>query len=212
MSDVMEEHPAPIGRKLLDVSRLQTVAFGNRDPLFWGVVLLIAIEATMFALLATTYFYLRGNERDWPPAGVANAPLQFTIGTALLLALSCAPLLLAFRAAADGRLSAVRRGMLLVTILSAAAAIVRGFEISRIGYRWDSHAYGSVVWALYFMHSLHLASGVIENAVLTTTLYRGPVEKKHMVDVQLGGYYWAFVALSWVPLLLVILLDDGVLQ
>jgi cytochrome c oxidase subunit 3 len=205
---VTEATGAHVGRKLLDVSHLPSFAFGHRDPLWWGVWMLIVIEGMMFSLLLTSYFYLRGNHGQWPPTGAVNPPLAMTLTTVVLLLLSCAPMYLAFRAAWDGRLRRIQRGMLLATLVSAAAAAARGFEIGAIGYNWNSHAYGSLVWGIYFMHTLHLAAGVVENAVMTALVYRGPVEKKHMLDLRLGAIYWWFVAVGWVVLWAIVIGDD----
>jgi cytochrome c oxidase subunit III len=199
---------AHIGRRFLDVSQLPAYAYGHRDPLFWGVWMLIAIEGMMFALLATSYFYLRGNYSEWPPTGVVQAPLWLSGTTVALLILSSLPMYLAYRAAYDGRLRQIQLGMIGVTLISAIAAAVRGYEIANIGYQWNSHAYGSLVWAFYFMHTLHLVAGVVENAVFTALTLRGPVEKKHMLDVRLGAYYWWFVVVSWLVLWAIVYGDE----
>ncbi|MGN6184443.1 MAG: cytochrome c oxidase subunit 3 [Thermoanaerobaculia bacterium] len=203
---------AQLGRRMLDVSRLPTIAFGHRDPLWWAVWLLISIESTMFAMLATSYFYLRGNFSEWPPAGSANAPLPVSLTTIALLVISGVPAYFAFRAALDGTLRVVQLGMSGATIVSALAAVARWFELEGINYKWNTHAYGSIVWAIYFMHSFHLLSGVIENAVMTVLLYKGPVEKKHILDVSLGTIYWWFVIVAWIPFWLLITLDEVVLR
>ena len=46
----------------IDVSHLPTSAFGHKEPLWWGVMLAIAIESTAFALAWATYLYLRMQE------------------------------------------------------------------------------------------------------------------------------------------------------
>jgi heme/copper-type cytochrome/quinol oxidase subunit 3 len=202
---------AHVGRRFLDVSHLGTVVHGHRDPLWWGVMLLMAIEGTMFALLAASYGYLRGNESVWPPTGAIQPPISLTLATVVILILSGVSMAWAFRAASHDDLRNVRLGMIVTTILSAVALIPRGYEFAMLGYKWNSHAYGSIVWAIYFMHTFHLVSGVIENMVLTTLLYKGPVEKKHMLDARLGGYYWWFVVVSWV-LLWALIFGDTLLQ
>jgi cytochrome c oxidase subunit III len=205
---VTEEPGAHVGRRFLDVSGLPTFAFGHRDPTFWGVCMLIAIETMMFALLGSSYFYLRGNYSIWPPPGASQAPLWLTASTVIALVLSAIPMAVAYRAAWDGKLRPIQVGFIGVTLLSVVAVALRGYEIYRIGYNWNSHAYGSVVWAFYFMHTLHLASGVVENAVMTVLVYRGPVEKKHMLDVRLGAMYWWFVVVSWVVIWGIVIGDD----
>jgi len=200
--------PATIGRRLIDVSALPNFAFGPRDPIWWGLWLLIAIEGTMFALLASTYFYLRGNATEWPPTGAANAPLWLTIATVVALLLSVIPTWWAFRAALEFRLRPIQLGFLLGTILSVVACVFRGLELAKVGYNWNSHAYGSIVWAIYFMHTFHLVAGTLENAVMTLLLYKGPIEKKLMPDLRLSVIYWWFVVVSWIPFWALILFDD----
>jgi heme/copper-type cytochrome/quinol oxidase subunit 3 len=56
----------------VEVGHLPVTAFGSRDPLWWGVVALICVESMMFALLWVTYFFMRGNESQWPPTSLSN--------------------------------------------------------------------------------------------------------------------------------------------
>jgi heme/copper-type cytochrome/quinol oxidase subunit 3 len=187
-------------RRVIDVSGLPTFALDHRDPLWWGLWSLICIEGTMFALLVASYFYLRGNESEWPPTGVVQPALALTATTLALLVLSAIPMWFAFRAALVENLRTIQISMVLATILSALAALSRGFELASFQYYWNSHAYGSIVWAIYFMHTFHVASGVLENAIFTALVFRGPVEKKHMLDLRLSAYYWWFVVAAWVVL------------
>jgi heme/copper-type cytochrome/quinol oxidase subunit 3 len=202
------ESPAPIGRRLIDVSALPNFAFGHRDPIWWGLWLLIAIEGTMFVLLASTYFYLRGNASEWPPTGAANPPFWITVGTLVSLLVSVVPTWWAFRAALEFRLRPIQIGFLLGTIASFVATGFRAWEFATIGYQWNSHAYGSIVWSIYFMHSFHLVSGTLENVVMTVLLFKGPIEKKLMPDIRLSVIYWWFVVVTWVPFWALILFDD----
>lgn len=208
----MTEARGTVGRRMIDVSGLPMFAFGPRDPIWWGLWLLIAIETTMFALLASSYFYLRGNESQWPPTGAANAPFALTLATVLVLVATVPPTLWAFRVALQFRLRPIQLGFLAATILSAIACVTRAYEFRTIGYTWHSHAYGSIVWAIYFMHTFHLVSGTVENAVLTVLLFKGPVEKKLMPDIRLSCIYWWFVVVSWIPLWAVIVFDDLLLR
>jgi cytochrome c oxidase subunit 3 len=199
---------AHVGRKLIDASGLPTLVHGHRDPLWWGVWMLIVIEAMMFSLLATSYLYLRGNFSEWPPTGAANPPLAVSGATVLALLVSSIPMWIAFRAAKQEQLRPVQLGMLATTAVSAVALVLRAWEFRAFGYTWHSHAYGSVVWAMYFMHTLHLLSGVVENAVMTALVCKGPVERKHMLDIRLGGIYWWFVVASWIVIWAMVMFDD----
>jgi heme/copper-type cytochrome/quinol oxidase subunit 3 len=200
VTDGTIEHTAHIGRRFVDVSPLPTFAFGHRDPIWWGIWMLIAIEGTMFALLASSYFYLRGNFSQWPPPGAEDPPSWIMASTVIVLLLSAVPAYWAYRAALFGKLRTIQIGMLLCTLLNLAAIGTRAGELLTIGYNWNSHAYGSVVWAIYFMHTLHLVAGAGENIVLTSLLFVGPVEKKLMPDVRASAIYWWFVVFGWIPL------------
>ena len=70
----------------IDVSKLPTVAFGKRTPIFWGVLLLIAIEATTLALIFFSYLYVRGNYVDFPPG--ERLPVLPSAATTAVLVLS----------------------------------------------------------------------------------------------------------------------------
>jgi heme/copper-type cytochrome/quinol oxidase subunit 3 len=195
------EPPHATGERELELS------WGAREPLFWGVMLLIAIEATGFALLLGSYFYLSGNEPSWPPPGVQRAELWPGL-TGTLLLLATVPAQHAInRAASQGDARRMRRWMVLSTVIALAFVALRFLELLRLPFYWDSHAYGSIVWVIIGYHTLHAITGVIENGMLIVLLFRGPVERKHALDIQLGGFYWYFMVASWLPCFVTIYLE-----
>jgi cytochrome c oxidase subunit I+III len=188
--------PAP--RMALDVSRLPTFAFGSRDPLWWGVASMMAIEGSVFALLFVSYLYLKDQALVWPPNPV---PLQSRLAGSfgvLALLLSCLPNYHAARAARTGSLQGMRRGLILATLLMLAFLGTRWAELSALSFRWDVHVHGSLVWTIAGMHTMHAIIGSAENLLLLAVLYRGPVEDKHLVDVSVSGMYWYFIVASGV--------------
>jgi cytochrome c oxidase subunit 3 len=183
----------------LDVSRLPTHAFGTRAPLWWGVLLLVAIESTAMGLLLVSHFYLRGNYDAWPPTAMNAAGFRLAILQAALLGASYVPMVLSVRAARRERLGGTRLWLLVATVLGAAALVVRGFEIPCIPFRWDSHAYGSVFWMIFGLHITHVLTGVLENAMIIMLLFTGPVEEKHFGDVEASALLWYFSIIEWAP-------------
>jgi cytochrome c oxidase subunit I+III len=167
--------------------------WGSREPLFWGVLLLIVIELSGFAMLLGSYFYLRGNEPTWPPPGVLRAELWPAAAGALVLAATVATQHGVNRAAIQGDIIGMRRWLLVTTALVALFVGLRFVEFRHLPFFWDSHAYGSAFWVLLGYHALHAVSGLIENLLLIGLLYLGPVERKHSLDIQLSGLYWYFV-------------------
>jgi cytochrome c oxidase subunit 3 len=200
-----------VKRRVIDVAGLPAHAFGPRDPLWWGVVLLVAIEGTMLALLAVSYFYVRGRTAPFPPVvlgrGVAwIATLELAVWVA-----SAIPTYRSGRAAIAGDVRGMRRELILATALGVIAATLRWYEIHLLPFRWDSHAYGSVVWTLLGLQWVHGLTGIGENAVYIVLLFVGPIEDKHRVDIEVSTPLWYFViagaALAWAVVFLEVLLS-----
>jgi heme/copper-type cytochrome/quinol oxidase subunit 3 len=194
-------------RDALDVSQLPTYAFGRRDPRWLAVMLLIAIEGTVFGLMVFTYFYTRTRLQVWPPT--APGPRELGLGAAVLVTLALSALTTARvnREVYRARLASARRWLAITTALSLAALVIRTAELSLLPFRWDSNVFGSVFWGLLSLHTMHLIAGNFENGLFLVLLSRGPIEKKHLVDLEVNGVYWYFVVLSWVPLYAVLYLD-----
>jgi heme/copper-type cytochrome/quinol oxidase subunit 3 len=191
----------------LDVSGLPPYAFGVRAGPWLGAALLIAIEGTMTALMVVSYFYLRGNYAGWPPNAIDPRARTCALIEAVILGASLVPNWLANRSALREDLAAARSWMIVTTLLGVAALALRWFELRHIGFRWDSHAYGSVFWMTLGIHCTHLVGGVVENGILIALLARGPVEKKTATDVQTSGLLWYFVALEWLALVPILYLE-----
>jgi heme/copper-type cytochrome/quinol oxidase subunit 3 len=198
-------------RTALDVSHLPTTVFGSRAPLWWGAAGIMAIEGTMFAILAACYFYLRGGAAVWPPPGAIHPGLGITTLNLAILLVSMVPMHLASKATGREDLPAVRLWLIVSTVLMVASLAVRWFILQHLTFLWNSNAYGSVIWLTAGLHTLHVLTGTVENLLFITLLTRGPVEDKHMLDLRLNSLYWYFVVLSWVPFYCIFFLDPGLL-
>jgi cytochrome c oxidase subunit 3 len=103
----------------------------------------------------------------------------------------------------------MRLHLILATALGLVAATLRWYEIHCLPFRWDSHAYGSVVWALLGLQWLHQLTGIGENALFVALLWIGPIEDKHRADIEVSTLLWYFViagaALTWAVIFLEVL-------
>jgi cytochrome c oxidase subunit 3 len=198
---------ADLSPPTLDVSGLPPHAFGHRAPLWWGVLLLVAIESTAMGLLLVSYFYLRGNYDVWPPVPIGAPALRLASIQAALLGLSYVPMWLAVRAARRQQLVPTRSWLTVAMILGAAMLVVRWFEFERIPFRWDTTAYGSVFWMTLGLHVTHVLTGVLEDAMVIAVLWRGPVEQKHFGDVEASALLWYFSVIEWVPAFAILYLE-----
>jgi cytochrome c oxidase subunit III len=190
-----------VTRRTVDVSKLPTYAFGSREPMWWAVMLLVAIEGTMLVLLAISYFYVRARTTPFPPTHVGRTAAW--IGTAELAVwvASIAPMALTARAARAADLQRMRRWIIITTLFGIVAVTLRILEYHWLPFRWDDHAYGSVVWSLLGVQWLHGVTGVLEDLLFVVLLFVGPVEQKHRVDIEITAPLWYFVvagaALVW---------------
>jgi heme/copper-type cytochrome/quinol oxidase subunit 3 len=198
------------GLEELNVSGLPSFAFGRRDPRWLAVMLLIAIEGSVFGLVGFTYFYTRSRLDVWPPTAVGTR--EIALGGAVLATLAASAVTnhLVNRAACDANLPAARLWLAITTFFSALALAIRAAEFTGLPFRWDSNVFGSVFWAGLCLHTMHLIAGNIENGLFLVLLYRGPIEKKHLVDLEVNGVYWYFVVLAWLPLYAILYLDGVV--
>jgi len=184
----------------LDVSRLPSFAFGRRDPRWVGVMLLIAIEGSVFGLVCFTYFYTRLRLAVWPPTAPGPREMLFGGAVAAVLLASAVTMHKVDTAAIRADIVGLRRWLMITTGLSLSTLVLRGVELSGLPFRWDSNVFGSVFWAALSLHTLHLIAGNVENMLFLALFFRGPIEKKHLVDAEVNGVYWYFVVLSWLPL------------
>lgn len=203
MSAAVAPTPAPV----IDVSELKTHAFGSRSTLFWGIILLCCIEGTALALMFTSYFYLRGNFYEWPPSNRIPS-LAGALSTVVLVA-SILPMVLCGRAARELDLAGTRRWQLVSTLVGAVGLALRAWELHALPFEWTENAYASVVWATMGLHTVDYVAEMGEMIVLTVLLYRGPLEDKHFEDVEVNAFFWAFLALAWLPFAGVFYIDGA---
>jgi cytochrome c oxidase subunit III len=186
-------------RRELDVSGLPNVVFGHRSLIWWGTLGFMAIEATVFAIIVCAYFYLRTRVTDWPP-GVMPPALTFGIANTAIFLASVIPNAWLKKSAEKGDLRRVRIGLLIVTAIGVANAVIRWFEFKSLNCQWDANAYASVTWTILGLHTVHLLTDWGDTAVLAALMWFGPIQGKRFMDTSENCDYWYFVVFSWLPI------------
>jgi cytochrome c oxidase subunit 3 len=197
----MNDTAAP-GRAL-DVSGLPTIVYSHRSLMWWGTLGMMVIESTVFALAVMAYFYLRSHQETWPLTALPPDLRWGTLNTVVLV-VSFLPAHLAKRAAERMDLRGVQRWLVVSVVFGVAFSFIRALEFTTLNVRWDSNAYGSVVWLLLGLHTVHIVTDVIDTIVLTVMFFTGPLDGKRFVDVSENSFYWYFVVTTWLPIYLVI--------
>jgi len=194
-----------VGAKALDVRHLPSFGFSVRSLMWWGTAGLMLIESTVFGLAIVMYFYLRSHVERWPMTTPPPELLWGTLNTAVLLA-SAWPNHLAKRAAERLDRRAVQLWLSVCLAFGFAFLALRGFELTALNVRWDTDAYGSIVWLLMALHTTHLVTDTWDTTVLDALFFTGPLEGKRYVDVSENAVYWYFVIFSWLPIYAVVYL------
>ena len=188
----------------IDVSALPETTFGHRAVTWWGTLGFMAAEGTTLVVCAVAYLYLQRNFQTWPPAGVPLPSLTIPTIQAALMLLSIPVVMATSRAARRLDLGRVRIGMVLATVFALVFCVLRWFEFRALHTRWDTNAYGSAAWAIVFAHATLLVAQLAEGAAITALLYLGPVEPKHIADVDDSCLYWYFMTGAWIVLYLLV--------
>lgn len=191
--------------RTFDVRALPSYQFGPRSLMWWGMLGLMLVESTVFALAVMMYLYLRALADVWPIDAAPPDLLWGTLNTLILLA-SLWPNHLAKRAAERRERERARFWMVVCILAAFAFLAVRAMEFTALHVSWSANAYGSVVWLLLGLHTTHLVTDAADTVVLAVLLYRGPFEGKRFVDVAENAAYWYFVVASWLPIYAVVYL------
>ena len=186
-----------------DVRDLPDYSFGPTALGFWGVLGFMLVEGAAFVLALGAYFYLLPNETRWPPTAPPPPLLWSTVLTVVLVLTELPNTWLDRRAKAQDE-RAVRIGLLVMAGLGLLVLALRAFEMQAMNVRWDATAYGSIVWALLVLHTVHTATDVYDTGVLTVLANTKPVDGRKHSDVSDNALYWRFIVWSWVVLYVVI--------
>jgi heme/copper-type cytochrome/quinol oxidase subunit 3 len=182
-----------------DLSELPTWGFGHRSPVWWGTLGFVAIETMGFALAIATYLYLVHINQSWP---LGNTLPDHWPGTAMTLVLlaSLVPNWMADRNAHRQDLKAVRRDLVIMTLIGLVTIAIRFYEFHRLAVNWDQNAYGSVTWVILGLHATHLITDVGDTVVLAALMFTRHGRGKRYSDVSDNAFYWYFVVVAWLPL------------
>lgn len=196
--------------RVIDVSGFSIHGMGTSAPLYWGIWGLILIEAMVFGTLLSSYFYLRLVAPAWPPAGTGRPELLLpTVNTVVLLASSY------FVYKADtgikrGDTRWLKLGLGVGIALALIFLAIKYIEYNGLEYRWNSHAYGSIVWATTGFHTAHVLALVLKTMAVLYFALRGYFNSERNLGVQVNGLYWNFVVAVWIPIYAVLYLSPYV--
>jgi heme/copper-type cytochrome/quinol oxidase subunit 3 len=174
-----------------EVSLPQRIARPNG---WWGMLLFVATEATLFGLIFGSYFYIRFQHAQWPPPGFPKPEAGVPLVLALVLAATSLPLALSSRAARAGR---VRRAWWLLALpvvvqIGYFAMQMRLFEDDLQKFGPSQEAYGSIYYLMLGTHHFHVLLGILLEAFLLARLLQG-LTRYRLNGLESTVLYWHVV-------------------
>jgi len=170
----------------------------GRTISWWGVMAVIATEATIFASLLGAYFFVRATSPAWPQGGIDAPELRRTGVFTVVLLSSSIPLFFAESALERGRDRRLR-GLLLVNVLLGAAFLVNQvLEYRDLDFGLRDNAYGSLFYMITGLHGLHVLVGLCLCVVLQIKVWTGRQTKAHHALLVVFVLYWHFVDVVWI--------------
>jgi cytochrome c oxidase subunit III len=166
----------------------------ERFPLgWWGVAMLVATEAALFAMLIASYFYLRFKNAHWPPPGTPEPKLVVPLVLLGVLALTAFPIARAVRSATP------RRWLLLALVVQAGyfAMEVQLYRDDLQHFTPQQHAYGSLYYTLLGASHGHVAVGLLLTLWLLVRCRRKAIR-------AIAFYWYAVIVLTAVVTLTVL--------
>ena len=187
--------------------------FSHHPPIWWGSTLMLTIEGAGLAILVVTYFYVRQNFDVWPPSGTLVPDLGASTLDVAILVVSVLPMwYVAKLGQRHDKSRLIGAGLLLCVLFGIVAAVLRVLEFKGVHTRWDTNAYGAIVWSILAVHFAHIIAATLETLVIAILVLAGPVEGQHFGDIAANAVYWYFVALSWVGLYTIVFLTPRFLR
>ncbi len=168
----------------------------GRPIAWWGMVMLIASEGTLFGTFVGTYFFLRFNAASWPPVGIPAPKLLVPLILVGCLAATSVPMQLASRAARAGRLVVARRSLAVAMVVQVGylayelhdyRAQLHTFDVTR-------DAYSSIYYTMLGADHAHVFAGLLLDAWLLLKLARGLTTYRANA-AQAVAWYWHAVNL-----------------
>jgi heme/copper-type cytochrome/quinol oxidase subunit 3 len=163
---------------------------------WWGMLLFVLTEATLFGTIFGTYYYLRFTNAEWPPRGVPLPSVAVPLVLAFVLAATSVPMAMAAKAARGGALVVARRLLVVALVVQAGffAMQVSLFSDDLARFKPQGSSYGSIYFTMLGAHQAHVAVGLLLDVWLLGKLARG-LTNYRIVAAQSIAFYWHFVNL-----------------
>ena len=180
-------------------AKLPVGAMDTRASGWWAMIFTVFTEASLFAYLLFSYYYLAVQphapgtfpEGGPPPLGIA------AVNTAILLASSVAVgwAQLGIEHGSKKRLVA---GLGTGAGLGAVFLVIQWLEWGDRPFSLSSTPYSSLYFVITGFHMAHVVVGVLMLSALTFWSGQGLFNHRRFAHIHIGALYWHFVDAVWI--------------
>ena len=158
---------------------------------WWGMVIFVATEATLFATLIGSYYDLRFRTPHWPPPGVPDPKVAVPLILLAVLVSSSLPVQLASRSARAGRTVPTQLALLVALILQSGylAMQIHLFVDDLHDFSPQGSAYGSIYFTMVGAHHAHVFVGILLELWFFLRLFGGNTVYR-AVGIHATAFYW----------------------
>jgi cytochrome c oxidase subunit 3 len=178
--------------------KLPVGAIDTRASGWWAMIFVVFTEASLFAYLLFSYFYLAVQPHlpgTFPQGGAPSLALALP-NTAILLLSSVAVGWAQFNIERDDN----RRlcwGLGIGAVLGMIFLVVQYFEWAQKPFALASSSYSSLYFTVTGFHMAHVVVGVIMLWMLFAWSAMGYFNRVRYAHVHIGALYWHFVDAVW---------------
>ncbi|HET7549816.1 MAG TPA: cytochrome c oxidase subunit 3 [Gemmatimonadaceae bacterium] len=205
----VEREHLPVERVAgVPVDELPIGVGGTASTAWWGMTFFIITEATLFAYLFFSYYYLGSRHSEWPANGAPE--LKLAVINTVILVSSSAPMWLADRVLGRGRIAFFSLLLGTVLVMGTAFLIIEATEWSNQSFAPATNAYSSLFYTITGFHFAHVTLGLL---MIVELLYRALVSRidvRRPLATRNVAVYWHFVGVVWVILFLTIYISPRV--
>ncbi|MDQ3289201.1 MAG: cytochrome c oxidase subunit I [Pseudomonadota bacterium] len=192
---------APLQREVAPELRLPTQSSARNAPGWWGLVISLLIDGSLFASLVFAYFYLWLDAPAWPLAGSEVTGWTLSIVTLALLLASEAVMRWAQRSGDRDRPRSQQTGLLLASLLGVGFVAMHAVVLGSALAPPQTNAYASVVWLLAGFHAAHLLVAVLIAIFVWLRSRYGHIDRQRRLEPRIAAAYWRYVvaqgAIAW---------------
>ena len=188
------DRPPPIGAaRVGDAVTLPVNASGSASMSWWGTMVMLVVDATIFASFGFTYIHVSMRLDVCPPPGSALPEVMWPLLEAGLLVAGSVLVMLARRA--------VGRGWLPWLVLAALVCAVLSFGCELLGYRTSgldptANAWSAAVAVLSSYQGLHIVALLVTAPFLCVRAWCGRLGEPNRATLDNVALIWHYTTLQ----------------